>query len=246
MSEPGHNAPSAKPRSVTRRLLRHRRATVGAAVPEENQASSAETEAAVQDLRSELASERAEVLEPLLRRMTDFAERLSRGEEVPAEILREGIDLWQMYVRRLHDVHVGQFAAARSSLPHTEACTLPLVEIVQDPQRADLRIGELRLVLGTYAAHPGTNSALLSAVLTGSARSELAWENFEEDFARSCLPAHLSATALLQWTTALIETRSAADETRRRVAEYLERTAHYALGPTGLAVVRTAQPVRAR
>ena len=246
MSDQGGEKTSPKSHAVKRRLLRHRPATLGVALPEESQASSADTGAAVQELRNELASERAEVLEPLLRRMMDFAERLSRGEEVPAEILREGIDLWQMYVRRLHDVHVGQFAAARSSLPHTEACTLPLVEIVQDPQRADLRIGELRLVLGTYAAHPGTNSALLSAVLTGSARSELAWENFEEDFARSCLPAHLSATALRQWTTSLIETRNAADETRRRVAEYLERTAHYALAPTELAVVRTAEPARAR
>ncbi len=236
---------SAKPARRTHFLLRGPRASNGSTLPEEDQATATDTAAVVQELRTELESERKEVLEPLLRRMMDAAERISRGETVPAEVIREGIELWQMYVRRLHDVHVGQFAAARSSLPHTESCTLPLVEIVQDPQRADVRIGELRLVLGAYEADPKTNSALLSAVLVGSARSELAWENFEEDFARSCLPAHLSATALRQWTTSLIETRSAAEETRGRVAEYLERTEQYALAPTGPGVARGPAPVRA-
>jgi len=193
-----------------------------------DQASAEETRVVVRELRTELQLERTEVLEPLLHRMSDIADRLEEGQPVPPKVIGEGIDLWQLYVNRLHDVHVGQFAAARSSMPHDAACTLPLVEVVQDPERAELRIRELKMCLAAYEARSGASTGLLAAVMQGGAKSELAWENFEEDFATSCLPDHLTTTALRQWTTSLIETRDAGELARRKVREYVEQTAEYA------------------
>ena len=193
----------------------------------EDQASLADTAEAVRYLRMELVAERKNVLEPLLRRMSDLAEALSRGEQVPSAVIEEGLDLWQTYVSRLHDVHVGQFAAVRSSMPHTEACTLPLLQLEQDPARAELRINEMRTILMGYLGRPKLYGALLGPALLGNARSELAWENFEEDFATSCLPDHLTSTALRHWSTALSETRAAAEATRLKVEDYLKRTAEY-------------------
>lgn len=212
--------------------LHPRRGSVSAtAAHAEGAEDSEDARAVVQELREELKSERHEVLEPLLRRMVELADRLEAGVRIPPKVIGEGIDLWQTYVNRLHDVHIGQFAAARSSMPHDAACTLPLVELEQDPKRAELRIGELRLCLAAYEARSGSSVGLLSAVLSGSAKSELAWENFEEDFATSCLPDHLTTTTLRQWTTSLIETRAAGESTRKKVQEYLGKTASYVAAP---------------
>jgi hypothetical protein len=190
-------------------------------------ASPAEARAAVLQLRAELVEERKRVLEPLLHRLSEFAGQLEQGNPVPAKVVRDGIDLWQIYVKRLHDVHIGQFAAARSSVPHSTRCTLPLVALSEDPERAELRIAEVRLVLANYTAKPKANAALLGAVLNGSVRSELAWEHFEEDLTRSCLPSHLTVPALQQWATALVETHAAAETTRAKIAEFLEHTAEF-------------------
>lgn len=194
-------------------------------LPKVEPAAPAEARAAVLKLRAELVEERKQVLEPLLHRMSELAELLQKGTPVSAQVVRDGLDLWETYVSRLHDVHVGQFAAARSSVPHAEACTLPLIELSEDPERAELRIGEVRLVLVNYESKPKLNAALLGAVLGASVRSELAWEHFEEDLTRSCLPNHLTVPALQQWATALIETHAAAEQIRAKVASFLERTA---------------------
>jgi hypothetical protein len=198
------------------------------AVVDEQLIASPEARAAALELRTELVQERKEVLEPLLHRMSEVADLLEKGQEVPASVVREGLDLWQIYVKRLHDVHVGQFAATRSSVPHTDPCSLPLIEVSGDPERAELRIGEVRLVLVIYETNPKVKAELLGAVLRGSVLSELAWEHFEEDLTRSCLPNHLSLSALQQWATALIETHAAAETTRAKVADFLERTSEFA------------------
>ncbi|HTW40650.1 MAG TPA: hypothetical protein VMF04_07370 [Thermoplasmata archaeon] len=218
-------------RSIEDALHLPHRARVGPRLPPVEHAAPAEARAAVLQLRAELVEERKEVLEPLLHRMSELADLLTQGKPVPAQVIRDGLDLWQVYVERLHDVHVGQFAAARSSSPHTDSCTLPLVELSEDPERAELRIGEVRLVLVNYESKPKLNAALLGSVLNGSVRSELAWEHFEEDLTRSCLPNHLTIPALQQWATALVETHAAAESTRAKVASFLERTAAEAIVP---------------
>ena len=239
------SASTEKPASASgRRFRRHR--TERKAVPVLAPVASSEPAGVVDaELRTELANERTEILEPLLRRVNDFAERLARGEELPAGIVQDGIDLWEIYVHRLHDVHIAQFSAARSSMSHDEAVTSPLAKIVQDSQQAELRIGELRLVLAAYSVHPKMSAMLLSTVLAGSARSELAWERYEEDFAASSLPDRLTPAALQHWTAALSDARTAAEESRAKVAKYLERTNAYALAPATTESASSAPPLPA-
>ncbi len=203
-------------------LPHHRR--VGPTRPLGEMATPDEARAAVLELRTELVEERREVLEPLLRRMAQFAERLERRDPVPPSVVREGLDLWTVYVERLHDVHVGQFTTARSAVPHEDPCTLPLVQLSGDPEQADRRIREVRSVLVNYEANPRSGAGLLAAVLGGCVSSELAWEHFEEDLTRSCLPDHLTVPALRQWATALVETHATAEATRAKVTDFLRRT----------------------
>ncbi len=220
---------SAANRRIHRALHIAPRGRSASPITAEEEATLEETREVVRELRAELADERESILEPLLRRMSDLAERFGRDEKLPVALLRDGLELWQAYVVRLHDVHVGQFAAARSSVPHSEACSLQLIQLSEDPGRAEMRIGEIRQVLVGFEARAGPSAALLAAVVKGNVRSELAWENFEEDTARSCLPDHLTASALRQWRTSLVETRSAIDEIRTKVRGFLERTQSYAL-----------------
>ena len=218
-------------RSIENVLHLPRRRPLGPEQVLQEHAAPADARAAVLRLRAELVEERKEVLEPLLRRMTELGEQLEVGRSVPVKVVREGLDLWQMYVERLHDVHVGQFASARSSVPHSDPCTLPLVQLSEDPERARLRIGEVRLVLANYEARPKINAPLLGAVLNASGLAELAWEHFEEDLTRSCLPNHLTVPALQQWSTALAETHATAETIRAKVAEFLHGPSEFPTRP---------------
>lgn len=207
------------------------------------EAPTEEASQVVRTLQNELRAERKEILEPLLRRLMVVGQRLRRGEPIPTKVIADGIDLWGEYVARLYDVHLGQFTVARSSLPHTSPCLLRYAEIEQEPARADHRIGEVRTLLAGYVGRPSLYRPWLGLALFGDATAELAWAGYEEDFASTCLPDHLTPAALSQWSTALIETRAAAASTRTKVAEYLRRTAVYELprapAPAGTA---TADP----
>ena len=189
--------------------------------------SSADARDLVRQLQEELRQERRQVLEPLLRRMTEYGRRLRRGERLPVEVLREGLDLWETYLNRIHNVHVGQFVAARASIPHTDACTLPLAQLEQEPDRSQARLRECRSMLAGYESRPALYSTLLALSLLGNSTAELSWEGFGEDFARSCLPDHLTPTALSQWNTAMVETRAEGERTRNLVASYLSKTKEY-------------------
>lgn len=203
--------------------------------------SSEEASELVRELQDELRTERREVLVPLLRRISELGERLRQGQDVPPDVISEGLDLWQLYVDRLHDVHIGQFVAARASIPHTQACSLPMAEIEQEPERAAHRIHESRSMLEGYRSRPPFYRALLALSLLGNSTAELSWEGFEEDFAGQCLPDHLTPTALGQWRTSLVETRQKGEEARRQVAAYLARTRQFSPTDAGPPVPRRAQ-----
>ncbi len=163
-----------------------------------------------------------------MRRISALGRTLASGQKVPVDIVRDGVEIWQKYADRMLDVHVGQFVAARTVLPHTEECRLPLIELQDEPTQSAARLNEVRTLLDGYAVHPGLYQALLGNVLIGLATSELAWAGFEGDFANSCLPMHLSDTALAQWRTALIETELQIDQTRVLLQAFLERSKEYA------------------
>ncbi len=187
----------------------------------------ANTTELVRAFLEELGTERREILEPLLHRMSELGERLSEGDVVPPAVLEEGLSLWDAHLQRLRNAHVSQFLSARSSIPHTEACSIGLVQLQDEPLRGATRVQELRTLVSGYEGKPALYRPLLGEVLTAIATSELAWEGFAEDFARTCLPTHLSDSALEQWNTALIEGRAEAAATRTRVRDFVARTESY-------------------
>ncbi|MEM0129408.1 MAG: hypothetical protein QXG65_04535 [Thermoplasmata archaeon] len=208
--------------ALRRRLLGPRRR--GSAVTETAGREEPQTEELVRSTLVELRAERREILEPLLRRLTDLGERLSEGQEIPAPILEDGLSLWQAYQERLHAAHVSRFLSVRASVPHVDSCMLALAQLQDDPVHGAARVSEVRTVLSGYERKPGLYRSLLGEVLVAVARAELAWEGFEEDFAGSCLPAHLAPAALAEWNSALVEGRARALEIREAIRAFLSRT----------------------
>ncbi len=182
----------------------------------------------VAQLQSDLRTEREKVLEPLLHRLQAMGKYLTEEHDVPPEIIEEGLVLWEMYLRRLHDLHIGQFHVAGPREDHPEPCALPLMEIENDPDRGAYRIRVIRAMESSYKFHVSGYRELLGIVLTDEAQAELAWEGYEEDYAKTCLPTHLSQAAVDAWATVLEQSRNGTTVLRDKVREYLERTAAFA------------------
>jgi len=182
-------------------------------------------------LQLELRTEREQVLEPLLHRLQLLGKNLTEGLEVPPEVIEEGLVLWEAYLRTLHDTHVGQFRLAGASEDHPERCAVPLAEIESDPDRGIYRIRAIRAMASGYKAHVGGYRMLLGLILDGEAHAELAWEGFEEDYAKTCLPTHLTPTVVREWTAALDQSRHETLPLREKVREYLVRTTPFLVLP---------------
>lgn len=178
-------------------------------------------------LQRDLRAERAEVLEPLLRRLRDLGQRLSEGVDIPPERIAEGLTLWEEYLTQLHNLHVDQFRLAGPSDEHPEQCALPLIGIEGDPDRGAYRIRAIRAMWGGYNLHIGGYRELLGVMLGGEAQAELAWEGFEEDYAKTCLPTHVTPSVAKAWSAALDQTERESPALRQRVADYLEHTAAF-------------------
>ncbi len=220
-------------RATLRRILHRPRARPAAREPtaEEQEARAATTEA-LGELREELAFERQEVLEPLLHRLQEFAERLAHEEEIPPPAFEEGLDLWQAYVERLHDAHIRAMASVGARKGASEGDDLTLAELEHDPPRAQARIGEIRAMLAGYAEGYRVFGGLMSPAIRGNTLSELAWEKLEEEFLGIRNPPPLSAAARDRLLGSLAATRRTAEELRRRIQAFLERTAQFgAAGP---------------
>ncbi len=190
------------------------------------------------ELRTQVAIERAEVLEPLVRRLQDFSRRLALREPIPSQYLREGLDLWQAYVERLHDEHIRELATVGVGGPRPERGDATLVEIEQDPSRAEARIGEVRSMLASYAEGYRVFGDLMSPAIRGNTLAELAWEELEERFLGTWTPPTLSVIAREKLRSALAATRRTTEQLRRQVEDFLQRTAQF--GPPG------SEPIEAR
>ena len=190
-------------------------------------------------LQRDLRNEREQILDPLLRRLKAIGETLTEEHDVPSAVIQRGLGLWEEYLTRLHDLHVSQFRLAGFREDHAERCAVPLIAIEGDPDRGNYRIRAIRAMWSGYHFHVGGYRELLGLILTGEARAELAWEGFEEDYAISCLPTHLTRAGIAQWTDALDRAEREAPALRQRVRRYLEETAAYEGGPrTPLAPAR--------
>jgi hypothetical protein len=217
-----------------------------AAISPEERAAQAATEQALDELRTELSFERKQVLEPLLHRLQEFAERLGQGENVPAKLLDEALNLWQAYDDRLHDEHIHQLVAIGAAGAPPSEMEPTLGEIEQDPPRARARVGEVRAMLVAYAEGYRVFGGLISPALHGNTVSELAWEQLEEEFVQNWHPRPLSAVAMQHLRASLDATRTAAGKLRQEIDGFLDRTVRF--GPAGTTVSgglspRSASPV---
>lgn len=135
--------------------------------------------------------------------------------------------LWEAYLERLHDLHVGQFRLAGPSPEHADRCAVPLIDIEGDPERGTQRIRAIRAMWSGYNYHLGGYRQLLGLILVGESRAEMAWEGFEEDYAKSCLPDHLPPETVRAWNEALDRTEREGPALHEEVRRYLEHTSAY-------------------
>ncbi len=78
-----------------------------------------------------------------------------------------------------------------------------------------------------YNLHVGGYRELLGLIRVGEARAERAWEGLEEDYAKTCLPTHLTPAAVRKWTIAVDLGQKEIPLLRDKVPDYLSRTATY-------------------
>lgn len=180
----------------------------------------------VDELQKELRSERAEVLEPLLHRFADLGQSLRAGGEVPPELIEAGLAILDRYVAQLHVVHIRQFAEALGEQQHPEMCFLPLAQMEGEPERAERRIATIRAWLTGYRGHLRGYANLLGLDLRNEAVAELSWEGYAEDYAKTCIPSHLTLEAAADWRRAFESARQEFLGLRKDVAEFLKRTAY--------------------
>ncbi len=166
----------------------------------------------------------SKILEPLLDRLEAIGKDLTDGHDIPSEIIEEGLALWERYLQQLHDQHIGQFRLAGPREDHPDRCALPLIDIESDSDRSAYRIGAM---WSGYNLHVGGYRELLGLIRVGEARAERAWEGLEEDYAKTCLPTHLTPAAVRKWTIAVDLGQKEIPLLRDKVPDYLSRTATY-------------------
>ncbi|MFZ0700038.1 MAG: hypothetical protein WAN74_07630 [Thermoplasmata archaeon] len=181
-------------------------------------------------LQTDLRTERKEILEPLLHRLQALGRNFTQGREIPLSDVEDGLNLWETYLERLHDLHINQIRLAGPGEDHSDRCALPLIEIEGDPDRGRYRLKVIRSVWDEHNYHVSQYRGLLGLVLIGEAQAELAWEGFEEDYARTCLPTHFTPEAAQEWDLTLDRSHQDALTLREKVQAYLGRTDAFA-GP---------------
>lgn len=175
-------------------------------------------------LQAELRLERAEILEPLLHRFSQLGERMRSGAHVPPEVVEEGLRLLDDYVRQLHEVHIREFAEAGLDMDHSDVCYLPMAQIEGEPERAERRVATVRALLSGYRARLHGYDRLLGLELRNESIAELSWEGYAEDYARTCVPSHISAAAAEKWRSLMQASEQEFARLRLAVQDYLVRT----------------------
>ncbi len=201
--------------------VRHRRARAREEKGAASEKRAVAMDELVRDLQTELRRERAEILEPLLRQLSELGERLRAGQHVPPEVVEKGLALLDRYVRQLHDVHIRQFAEAGLDHRNEEVCFLPMAQIEGEPERAERRVATVRAFLSGYRGHMHGYENLLGLELRNECIAELSWEGYSEDYAKTCVPSHLSESAALQWKAAMARAEAEFDALHHDVQDYL-------------------------
>ncbi|HTW76467.1 MAG TPA: hypothetical protein VMG14_01715 [Thermoplasmata archaeon] len=165
------------------------------------------------DYGNEVERENAQVLYPLLDRISEIAGRIEGGERIEAGYLLEAVQIWGRYARELHERRI---EALHRLLPETRFIH-PVVrtwgtgrlrrrapsggdeesadtiegrygEIRQDQARMTQRLAVLENLISEYRQNVHyLTGELLASLLRSGAFSDRAWARYEESFVRESL-----------------------------------------------------------
>ncbi len=161
----------------------------------------------VEELRSQLAQERTEILGPLTTRMSEYGMALLEGRNPPGERVRQVVALWQEYESGLHAPHLLQLTQALPYLNAAANCQDSGSLLVGEAERSDRRVREVSSFLSGYLQDPALYHQLLGISLKDAETVELSWNALESVLASSCLPSGLPARVLASWKDSLPQTR---------------------------------------
>jgi hypothetical protein len=137
----------------------------------------------------------------------------------------------ERYLRELHDTRLHLLQLAGVNPDHGESGRLALEQLGSDFEHARVRWATVRVTLRGYEEKLPGARAMLGLTLGQECRSERAWHQFEEQYAKGCVPSTFSPAVAETWRVDLDRTREAGRADRTRIETWVEATR--GLVPTG-------------
>lgn len=170
----------------------------------------------------ELESEHERIVYPLLRRLIEVADRLEGGERVSAEVIEDGLRLWDRYVLDLDAERHRRFPQAFPPANGHELCQLPF-----DDESARSSFPTARSTAGRYlmrqyrSGYPGATAILVRWLRAASTYGE-SWIRLQEDHAFLYLDRSLETEADRRLYHALKWSRAVGRQLEAEVRLYLD------------------------
>ena len=166
----------------------------------------------------ELTREHREVVQPLLDRMNQIADRLETDTNVAEPVLTEGITLWDEYLHGVHLARLEHLAGQKSML-----CGPGLKEVLEDHYRSRERMGRIRDLVRDYAADRRHARAALALALRSDTYVDTVWLRFEEEHPFGCLAQGLTPSDRENVARQFLQDREAVDDLEKRIVRFLAR-----------------------
>ncbi len=147
------------------------------------------TDSSIVNPLTELKREHAEVVRPLLDRISHLADLIEAGVPVSARTISDGIDLWIQYVDGLHGTRLGMMRPERAG-----ACAPDLRRVLENRDRSADRMVRLRELTEEYRRGDPRVRGILAIALRSAVQVDRAWIEFEEENPISCLSEQLNGT----------------------------------------------------
>ncbi len=147
------------------------------------------TDSSVVDPLAEMKREHAEVVRPLLDRMSHLADLIDAGVPVSARTISNGIDLWIQYVNGLHGPRLKMMRSEKVG-----ACDTGLKSVLENRDRSSDRMVRLRELTEEYRRGDPRVRGILAIALRSAVQVDRAWIEFEEENPISCLSEELKGT----------------------------------------------------
>ena len=178
-----------------------------------------------------LRKEREFVLVPLMDRLDAIAGRLLLSHPMPAQPLEEGLVLVERYRQELHDPHLLMLERTYGDLTNDPGSQLAFQQLSSDYDHARVRWATVRVMVSGYESKYAGYRQLLGLTLSQQCRSEKAWHEFEEEYARTNIPSLFTPALAEFWKKELDKARDEGRADHSKVDDYLTRTAQYLKDP---------------